>query len=351
MKNQTITAAIIGCGVIAPTHAESLQKIADVQIKWCCDLDAAKSNALAKKFSIPHQTADYHEILHDPEVDLVTVATDHASHSAITVAAIAAGKHVICEKALSSSIDKIQAMTGEHAFHPDLVFSGVFQHRFEPTNRLLKKLIAEGAFGQIQTVAMNVSCFRGADYYNADAWRGTQAFEGGGVLINQAIHHLDLMRFFFGDVATVSATTANRTHQGVIEVEDAVAMTLEFRSGTLATVTATSSSEAMPWRNIFAITGTEGYLEYIDMQPAFMKFMDDATTEKIRKEFEACKFDPALAAGKSYYGTGHPAQFADVVDAIREKRAPFVRAEDAAETALLVQAVYDANRYSCRIRL
>lgn len=351
MKDQVVTVGIIGCGVIAPTHAESLKGLPDVSIKWCCDLIPEKARKLSEQFQIARTTTDYREVLADPEVDLVTIGTDHASHSEIAVAAMRAGKHVVCEKALSSSHAKVDAMTAEHLFHPQLCFSGIFQHRFEPTNLYLKKLIAQGKFGAIQTVAMNVSCLRTAEYYRADPWRGTKAFEGGGVLINQAIHHIDLMRYFFGEVEAVSATTANRTHEGVIEVEDAAAIALKFRSGTLATITATSSSAAVLWRNLFVITGTDGYLEYIDMQPGFMKFRDEAAEAEVRQGFADCKLDPALQVSKNYYGGGHPAQMVDIVAAIREHRAPYVTGEDAAGSARLVLSCYDANKFGGWIRL
>ncbi len=351
MKEQKVTIGIIGCGVIAPTHAASLAELPDVAIKWCCDLLPEKAEKLRAQFHIERVTADYREVLNDPEVDLVTIGTDHASHSEIAVAAMRAGKHVVCEKALSSSHAKVEAMTAEHLFHPELCFSGIFQHRFEPTNRYLKQLIAEGRFGAIQTVAMNVSCLRTAEYYQADPWRGTRACEGGGVLINQAIHHIDLMRYFFGEVEAVSAVTANRTHEAVIEVEDAAAIALKFRSGTLATITATSSSAGMPWRNLFAITGTEGYLEYIDMQPGFVKFRDETAEAAVRQGFADCKLDPALRVAKSYYGGGHPAQMRDIIAAIREHRAPYVTGEDAAATAHLVLSCYDAHKFGGWIRL
>lgn len=343
---KTINCGVVGCGVIAPTHIESYRRIPDVHVKWLCDLDPAKADALGDRYSVPRRTADYADILSDPEVDVVSVCTDHFSHAEIAAAALDMGKHVVCEKCLTSTSDGLRRIMDARRRHPNSVFSGIFQHRFEPANRMLRQLISDGAFGRILNATLHVSCLRTDEYYQADAWRGTWSMEGGSVLINQSVHHLDLLRFFLGEPESVSAKYDNLTHQGVIETEDTIAVAMRFRSGALATMTATSGSRSVEWRSVYSITGTDGYVEYTDFTPSYLEFTDPRKKDEIERMFEKCGEDKDLlnGAAKDYYGGGHAAQIADVIDAVRSHRAPSVTGEDAAETARLVIACYDAAR-------
>jgi predicted dehydrogenase len=346
-----LTCAVIGCGVIGPTHIESYLKVANLSIKYVCDLDLAKAKKLAEKYAVPCCTADYREVLKDPEVDCVSVCTDHFSHAEIVVAALEHGKHVVCEKALTSTTAGLDAMLAAHKKHPNQVFSGIFQHRCEPTNRYLRGLIKDGKFGKMLSCSLYVSCLRTDEYYLADAWRGTWAQEGGSVLINQAIHHFDLLRYFLGEVDAVAASYDNLAHPGVIETEDTIAIALRFRSGVLGTVIATSGSKSVTWRSGYTFTGTDGFIEYTDFVPTFMNFTDAGLKEKVEKEFAGCKLDDALQVSKGYYGGGHPAQIADIVDAIRTGRSPYVTGEESAGTARLVIACYEASRTGKWVKL
>lgn len=339
-----IICGIIGCGIIGPTHIESYRKQDCLRIKYACDLDLGKAKKLAAKYDIPCCTTDYREVLADPEVNCISVCTDHASHAEITVAALEHGKHVVCEKALGSTEEGIEAMLQAHRRHPDQVFAGIFQHRYEPTNRYLRQLIQDGAFGRMLCCSLYVTCLRTDEYYKADAWRGTWAQEGGSVLINQAIHHFDLLRYFLGEVEEVAAVYDNLAHPGVIETEDTMAISLKFSSGALGTVVVTSGSKSVTWRSGYTFTGTEGFLEYRDFMPVFVNFTTEGKKEQVEKAFGECKLDDALQVSKGYYGGGHPAQMADVAVAIRTGRRPLVTGEDSAGTARLVIACYEAAR-------
>lgn len=339
-----IVCGIIGSGVIAPTHIESYLKNPGVRVKTLCDLKLDKARELAAKYDIPNTTADYRELLADPEINVVSVCTDHFSHAEITVAALDAGKHVVCEKCLTCTNQGLDAMLAAAKRHPELVASGIFQHRCEPTNQVLKKMIADGDFGQVLTASLYVACLRTNEYYETDAWRGTWGQEGGSLLINQAVHHFDLLRYFLGEVDEVCARYSNQVHQGVIETEDTMSIILKFKSGVLATVIATSGSKAVTWRCGYTVTGTDGFIEYTDFVPALLDFTDAARKEAVTKRFAECKLDEALQVGKGYYGGGHPAQIADIIDAIRTGRKPYVTLQDAAGTARVVVACYESGR-------
>ena len=337
-----IKVGIIGCGVIAPTHIEGYRLLPDVEVVHLSDLKPERMAEKGDKYGIARRSRDYRELLADPEVQLVSICTDHASHARIAVDALEAGKHVVCEKSLGRVQEDLDAMVSAAAKHPELVASGIFQHRFEARNIRMKKLISEGAFGRILMVGLYFRCLRANDYYLKDEWRGTQEGEGGGVLINQAIHYLDQLRFLFGNVTSVSARTANMTHQGVIDVEDTAVFTLAFEGGFGGTVSATNSSRE-PWNSSLFFDGDLAALNYVNESCEKTVSSDPAREERIRKTLAGEREETGIA-GKSYYGTGHAAQLADVVEAIREKRAPGVTFAEAANTSSLVMAAYASAR-------
>lgn len=340
---QNLRFGIIGCGVIAPSHIQSLKRIDGVEISWVCDLVRGKAEKCADAHGIARVTTQYPDVLADPGVDAVCVCTDHASHAPITVAAFDAGKHVLCEKALAASSHGMDAMFAAQARHPELVFGAVFQHRFDPEYRYVKELIDSGAFGRILTAGVHVRCLREDTYYQADQWRGTWAEEGGAVLINQAIHFIDLLLWFMGGATAVCGTHENLTHQHSMETEDTAAALLRFTPGALGTIEATCSSH-LHWEPTILIHGTDGSIEMRNDAPCKLEFCDGRIALAAQERFAALAANQADSVGKDYYGKGHPAQVADFVEAIRNDRQPFVRAESARATVETVLSVYQSHK-------
>ena len=168
-----IRVGIIGCGVIAPCHIEGYRLLPGVEVAAVCDLVKSKAEGLSLRYGIPHIFTDYRKMLESSAIDAVSVCTDHGSHALISLDALAAGKHVICEKALSPNRKDLGLMVAAESRYKDLVFSGVFQHRFESWYNYLRGIIKSGVFGRLLTINLNVLCWRGADFYAADEWRGT----------------------------------------------------------------------------------------------------------------------------------------------------------------------------------
>jgi predicted dehydrogenase len=335
-----ITCGIIGCGVIAPLHAECLGRVPDARLKYACDLVEDRARALASSHGIERTTTDYREILADPEVDAVHVCTDHASHAAICIAALRAGKHVLCEKPLGAHPADLDAMVRTHRETPDLVFAGVFQHRFEPINRYLKHLVDEALFGTLLHASISVRCLRTDDYYRSASWRGTWREEGGGVLINQAIHFVDVIGWIAGGVSAVCGDFANRSHLESIEVEDTAVAAVRFTNGALGSIEATSSTRHIDWEHTLTLIGTEGSIVVFCNEPRHVAFLDRDRKERVEHELSRLKDAVEPAPGKQYYGPGHPAQIADFIEAVRDRNQPFVPAESARAAVDLVLGVY-----------
>jgi len=337
-----LNVAVIGCGVIAPTHIESYQMLKGVKVSWLCDLVPEKAEKLAAKYGIERTSTDYKKVFSDPDLDCVSVCTDHASHTPIVIAALKAGKHVLCEKALASSFEGLAKQLSEGKRHPSLVYGGVFQHRFDGVYPYVKHLIEDGAFGQILTANLHIECLRTDEYYNADKWRGTWAEEGGSVLINQGIHFVDTISWLMGGVESLTGTYANLTHKGVIETEDTATASLRFKSGALGTIAATSSSH-LGWETTLTFYGTDGTITIRTGKPLRVVCKNLRLGGKIEKDLKKIEETPSKL-GKAYYGPSHPALIADFVKAARGEKAYFIPAAEAAEAVKIVLSIYESHK-------
>ena len=336
-----VRVAVIGCGVISELHLRCYAHNPAAEVVAVCDLVPERARRAAEERAPGARwTTRAADIFAAPDVDAVSICTDHASHCRLACAALAAGKHVLCEKSLARTAGDLERMLAAAEARPDLVAAGVFQHRFEPLPRVLRDLVAKGAFGRLLTATGSLHCFRGDDYFRKDAWRGTKAGEGGSVLINQSIHYFDLLLWIAGGADAARAYAANLGHEGVIETEDTVSIALRFRNGALGSFVATNASQR-GWDSELAFHGTKGTAIVRGDALSFLSFADPAVERRVRARIEkAVSENRAFPKGKDYYGPGHQAQIDDFVRAVRTGGRPYVTFADAAESDALVFAAY-----------
>lgn len=328
--------ALIGCGAIAPTHLQAFSA-AGAPIVALCDLVRQRAAGHAAACGCPLVTTDWREVLRDDRVRAVSICTDHASHAEIAVAALEAGRHVLCEKPLGIAPSQLDAMLAAHARRRELVFGAVFQHRFDGVNLALRQLIAEGAFGTVLTAGMTVRCRRTDSYYR-DGWHGTLAREGGSVLINQAIHTVDILAWLMGGVRSICAASGNLTHGGAIETEDTLTAAIRFGNGAMGTMEATCSSN-LDWEISLAVHGSAGGVEV--RNGAWTAVFEDAAVQRHAQTVLGEARDPSgVPASKRHFGAGHGALIADFVQAVRDGRQPFVTAQRARHAVDVVLAAY-----------
>lgn len=337
-----VNVGIIGCGVIAPSHIESYRNLEGVRLAGVCDPVSDRVRKIQAAYPELELAgyASLEELLSGEAIDAVSICTDHASHEALFLEALAAGCHVLCEKALTTSPASLERMLAA-AEASDRVSAAVLQHRFDPINLELKRLLDAKALGRLLTVSCQHQCFRERTYYSGDAWRGTWEFEGGSLLINQSIHFLDILQWLAGGVDGVEAATANLEHEGVIETEDTASLLLRLRTGGLGSFVATSGSHRR-WDYAFQFVGSEGLVEIFNGTLKRVSHRDPETEAAIRKALSNLQEDGGVSAAKDYYGSGHPAQVRDFVGAIREGRLPRVSFADAREALEIVFAAYAA---------
>ena len=337
-----VRVAVIGCGVISELHLRCYAHNPSASVVAVCDLIPERARFAAENRAHGARwTTKAADLFADPSIDAVSICTDHASHCALACAALAAGKHVLCEKSLARTSSDLKRMLAAAAARPDLVAAGVFQHRFEPLPRVLRDLVAEGALGRLLAATGSLYTLRDANYFRKDAWRGTIRGEGGSVLINQAIHYFDLLLWIAGGADAARAFSANLGHQGVIETEDTIAVSLRMRNGALGSFVATNAGIPQ-WKSALVFQGTAGAVEMRDEKLFSLALADKAAERRVR-----ARIDKALAAGaklfpkgKDYYGPGHQAQIDDFIRAVRTGRRPYVTFADAAESDAMVFAAY-----------
>jgi predicted dehydrogenase len=230
---------IIGTGTIAQFHAKAISEIPNATLIAAFDQAEERAKDFAEKHGIKAY-ANLEEFLSDPNIDVVTIGTPSGSHLEPSIAAAKFGKNVICEKPLEVTLDRIDQMIEAHA-KAGTKLGGVFNFRYEPVNRMIKKVVESGRLGKISYCGGYIPWFRSQEYYDQGGWRGTWKFDGGGALMNQGIHTIDLMEWLMGSqIKRVSSFTALLGHSR-LEVEDTAVSAVEFESGTLGVIFGTTA--------------------------------------------------------------------------------------------------------------
>ncbi|MEK7413876.1 MAG: Gfo/Idh/MocA family oxidoreductase [Planctomycetota bacterium] len=326
-------AAIIGCGVIGPVHAAALAQDRRVELAWACDLDRER----ARSFGAAKFTTVVAEVLADPSVDLVCVCTPHPSHAELGRAVLAAGKHLIVEKPLGVTPEQVGALAA--ADNGSSVACAIFQHRFAPLNRRLAELCASGTFGKITEANLHFRCLRDAAYYRSANWRGTWDGEGGGVLINQAIHGIDLMLSFAGDLHSVESATVGR-RLPYLEAEDHCQATLRLTNGAVARIDA-ANDHSVSWLMHISVRGTVGHFT-VDASDRLLAINHpNAALVAELQALSQISFAP-IPSAKPCYGPLHGLQIHDAIEAIATGRQPYVRVATATMSSLAVLGIYHA---------
>jgi UDP-N-acetyl-2-amino-2-deoxyglucuronate dehydrogenase len=230
---------IIGCGMIAKFHARAISEMRGSRLVACYGRDKSKVDAFCSEFG-GHAYDDLAAMLKDPSIDIVTICTPSGAHLEPGIAAARAGKHVLVEKPLEVTTKRCDRLIAECDKH-NVYLGTIFPSRFHRSAILMKSAVEQGRFGSICVADAIVKWFRTQQYYDSGKWRGTWALDGGGALMNQAIHSVDLLLWLMGPVRAVNAMTALRAHER-IEVEDTAVATLEFESGALGTIVATTAA-------------------------------------------------------------------------------------------------------------
>jgi UDP-N-acetyl-2-amino-2-deoxyglucuronate dehydrogenase len=322
---------IIGLGNIAPVHAAAIRSTSGTKLVALSSLEPEQGQAFAAQHGATWYT-DYRDLLASPEVDAVAICTPHDLHLPMTLDAAAAGKHVLCEKPMARTTAECDAMIA--ACHQAGVTLGVvFQGRFERLSLALKGGLASGQLGRLLWCSANTIWYRTDAYYRSGPWRGTWAHEGGGVLINQAIHAIDLLLWLGGMPARITARTRTLAHD--IEVEDASLAILEYPDGRLGLIQATT----------LAFPGYPERLEFYGQNGSVVFHKGQARLEwhlaEPRRDWtDEAEVSSGAAAPMDITAAGHTALYGDFAAAIQEHRAPLIDGCEGRHSIEVVEAIY-----------
>ena len=329
---------IIGCGMIANFHAKAIADLRGAKLVACFDTVAAAADRLAKETGCrPYN--DLNELLRQEDVDLVTICTPSGAHMEPALAAAKAGKHVIVEKPLEITLKRCDRII-EACEKAGVQLATIFPSRFHESSKLLKSAVDEGRFGRLTIGDAYVKWFRTQQYYDSGAWRGTWELDGGGALMNQAIHSVDLLAWLMGEVQEVSAYTATLAHER-IDVEDVATATVRFANGALGVIEATTAAYPGTLKRI-ELHGSEGSAaleeeDIVSWQFAKKSRRDEALLERMRGKTKTGggAADPA-AIGHH----GHAALFKDVLTAIQKGGKPAVDGHEGRRSVEIILAIY-----------
>jgi UDP-N-acetyl-2-amino-2-deoxyglucuronate dehydrogenase len=334
---------LIGAGAISTQHLEALDAIPGARIAGIASASNEKARAAGERWGVPW-TTDVDELLARDDVDAVAIATPSGLHPGQALAALRHGKHVLVEKPIALSNADARAVV-EEAKRRGLVAGTVSQRRFEPTVRAVRDAVEAGALGTVAMIVAEGFYFRPQSYYDSAAWRGTIELDGG-VLMNQAIHTIDLLRWIGGPVRSVSASVATIGHR--MEAEDTASVSLRFEAGALGAILATTCA-AIERPTELRIHGDRGHIRLVGEELTEWEVPGrDRPTDDPRAGAED------VATGTATWGTnavGYVRQYSDFVHAIRDGRAPAVTAEDGAAAVEIVLAAYESSRMGQAVQL
>lgn len=369
--------ALVGCGVIGRLHAEVVARHPDLSLTAVFDTDPSRAQEVAGTVRAlgaagPAVTDSLTDLLARDDVDAVAVAVPSGSHAEICVQVLRAGHHLVVEKPLDVTVARGRLVAEAAASAPaGTVATVISQHRSDPASIAVHDAVVRGALGRLTSGVATVPWWRSQTYYDSGDWRGTWALDGGGSLMNQGIHTVDLLLWLFGTPVDVVARTAQLAHERV-EVEDTVAAVLRFESGALATLHATTA--AQPGLTVrLQVMGDRGSavldndrLFYFHStvpdgsDPSGAPAGPAASDRGIGGGGnQAASLVPAAEAGQVVGGGpgtsemfhGHTRQYDDVVHAIRTGAPPGVTVADALLAVATVQSVYEAARTGATIRI
>lgn len=317
MKN----VCIVGYGSIGPIHASGISNSKNGNLYAVCDINPAKIQLCQKQYKNIIGYDDFYEMLKDTNIDCVHICTPHYLHYEMINAALNAGKEVICEKPVTMNKADFDTLFT----HPSLDrLALVFQNRLNPCVETLKSLIEKNELGKILCARAFLAWQRTPEYYQADEWRGKWATEGGGVLINQAVHTLDLMSYLVGNIHSVKANMATYALADTIEVEDTFSAYFKYHNGATG---------------IFFVTNAYGTNNAPDVELLFENGVARYRDEKLYINDELVAHNNTTTGAKAYWGTTHENLVCNYYD-----HNTYFRLKDAQNTMYTMFAMYESAR-------
>ena len=340
---------IVGVGMISNFQANAVNEIPNANLVGFCSRTEANVKEAAEKFGVEGVT-DYDAFIARDDIDIISICTPSGAHHDYAVKAAQAGKHVIVEKPLEITLERCDAMI--KACRENNVKLGViFPSRFSDSSKVIKAAIEEGRFGRLTLGDAYVKWWRDQAYYDDGGWKGTKEFDGGGALMNQSIHAIDLLQWFMGPVESITGATAVLAHER-IEVEDTAVATVRFKNGALGVIEGTTSVHPGYFKKV-EISGNQGSVVQEESNISAWAFAEEKDEdEQIRRDFAGTTNTGGGASDPSAIShEGHRRQFVDFLDAIENDTEPLVNGEEGRKAVEIILAIYKASDTEQTVKL
>jgi Predicted dehydrogenases and related proteins len=316
---------IIGCGGISMVHIAALKAIENAELVAVSDVFEPNLKKTAGEQRVDGYP-DYHDMLKRCDIDAVIILTSNGTHAEIGIEAAQAGKSIVVEKPIDVTVEKAMKLI-EACRENNVVLSCIFQHRFDPAVIAIKEAVEKGWLGKIYSCCCHTKWYRTQEYYDSVPWRGTLALDGGGALINQSIHYIDLMQYIMGGVKEVFGYTGTFAHKN-IEGEDTGMAVVKFKTGAIGLIEGTTS--AYPGFSCrLDIHGCEGSIMLEDDAIKYWKLMNGR--------------EPDMNLQTDMVSS-HQKQLQNITDAILNDSKPEVTGSDALSALAIVQGIYCSVR-------
>jgi len=338
--------AIVGTGTIAAFHAQGIAATPGTELRAVQDQSAERALTFAGKFGVD-AVSELDVLLKRPDVDAVCVTVPSGYHSEVTIRALEAGKHVLCEKPLEITTERIDRMTAA-AKKAGRILAAVFQSRLGAGAKHLKAAVKEGRFGRLALCSAYVKWWRNPDYYSSSNWKGTRSLDGGGALMNQAIHAIDLLQWLVGMPVKVGAQVRTQVH--AIEMEDTAAAWLEFSHGALGVVEAATS--CYPGSRLrIEISGERGTAVLEEDRIMRWEFADPRPEDEKIILGGQTSIGGGAADPKAIGLEGHRLLIADFAESIRTGRPPLIDSREARNAVAIIEAIYRSAQTGSAVAL
>ena len=341
---------IVGCGVIGPSHAAAIRGLPDAELVAVADDVPERADELARRYGVPAYRS-LREMLDRDDLDVVNICTPSGLHGRHAIEAMRSGRHVIVEKPMDIRLEMTDEMLAVQR-EAGVKLAVISQRRFDPAAQKLHRLIADGALGRLVLANAHVFWWRSQQYYDGGAWRGTWDLDGGGVLMNQSIHSIDVLQWLMGPVRSVRAYADTLVHR--METEDVAAAALRFANGALGTIAATTGAYPGVTTRI-EIFGDRGSAIIQDDRLGYLHLARDEAGEAGAygqlggvPEIQSAG---AAANPADLPTNSHLPQIADMIRAIREDGTPAVDGVSARHPVQIILGIYESARTGQEVTL
>ncbi|MGV8879983.1 MAG: Gfo/Idh/MocA family protein [Sphingobacteriaceae bacterium] len=349
MEKKRFGFGIVGAGMIAHFHAQAIASIEQAELIGIFSINKTKSVPFAEK----HTCAVFdtlEEMLAHPQIDIICICTPSGIHLEPVLKSIAAGKHCLIEKPLEVTLERCDQIIVA-AKQAGVKIGVIFPSRFYEGSKQLKQAIDQHRFGDLVLGDAYVKWSRTPEYYQSGKWRGTWQFDGGGALMNQGIHTVDLLQWYMGEVEFVQSSATNRLHKE-IEVEDTVVSTVKFANGALGTIECSTAVYPGALKRL-EIMGTSGTAIIEDNDLIAWKFAGHQETNEpgIATQTKGNELTGGASDPGSINFIGHQKQIADMIEAIESDRDPLIDGAEGRKSVEIVLAIYESAKTGQRVSL